>query len=134
MKSKPGLRGLCLVFALATAGAIAEEARYSDEVARYLERINREGQGTNRFRVDYPGGQLAWEHDARASPRHFLAVSGRGDRLHSEQDIEAAVLRAKGIFSTMGVADHFLHQWGDDGHRYYKQLMWPFVEGALHQH
>lgn len=372
MGSMPGIRAFCFVVALATAGAIAEEARYSDEVARYLQRINREGQGNARFRVDYPGGHAAWENDARASlslllglekiaaqapaftpsvqlgemevhegytrqrgeietepdvrvpfwllrplgtgpfplaifphghdavgmdshvglahdeahakriatqdrdvavqavrrgfiaiapatrglagegipdlqgrhgkrgcrshlmhallagrtamgervwdmsrlidwastrpdmdmsqvlmmgnsgggmvtlyaaacdtritiavsscaftqvirgdgyiyhcdcnmvpgllawgdlpdvagliaPRHFLAVSGRGDSLHSEQDIETAARRAKEIFSTRGVEDRFAHQWGDDGHRYYKRLMWPFVEGVLHR-
>lgn len=66
-----------------------------------------------------------------AAPRWMMAVNGREDTLHSAEDIERAAARAKTIFTAAGVPDHFEHRWGDGGHRYYGDLMWPFVETAL---
>jgi hypothetical protein len=61
------------------------------------------------------------------APRHLLAVSGRGDSLHSETAVERAAAHVREIYRAAGCPDHFDHRWGDGGHRFYKDLMWPFV-------
>lgn len=66
-----------------------------------------------------------------AAPRHFLAVNGLHDSLHNNDDIRHSARRAAAIFAAAGVPDHFAHRFGDAGHRFYKALMWPFVEQAF---
>ena len=34
-------------------------------------------------------------------------------------------------FKTAGVSDHVDHKYGPEGHRFYKDLVWPFIENAL---
>jgi hypothetical protein len=65
------------------------------------------------------------------APRHLLAVSGRGDALHSDAAIDRAAARVRSIYRASGCAESFDHRWGNDGHRFYKDLMWPFVLGAM---
>ncbi len=64
------------------------------------------------------------------APRHLLAVNGRGDGLHLDEDIERAAARVHTIYQAAGVPTHFEHRWGEDGHRFYSALMWPFIEEA----
>ena len=66
-----------------------------------------------------------------AAPRWMVAVNGRKDALHSAESVEAAAARARAIFAAAGVPGHFEHRWGSEGHRYYSDLMWPFIEKAL---
>lgn len=65
------------------------------------------------------------------APRHLLAVNGRGDALHSQEEIERAVTHVGSIYEAADAANHFEHRWGAEGHRFYKDLMWPFVLDAM---
>lgn len=65
------------------------------------------------------------------APRHLLIVNGHGDSLHNDADIEAESSDVARIFKAASVPNHFDHRWGNDGHRFYQDLMWPFVKGAL---
>ncbi|MEQ8786372.1 MAG: acetylxylan esterase [Pirellulaceae bacterium] len=80
-------------------------------------------------------GILAWgdlyDVAGLAAPRHLLAVNGRHDGLHSPEDIERSARRAKAIFAAAGCPERFEHRWGEQGHRFYADLMWPFVQQAL---
>jgi len=64
------------------------------------------------------------------APRYLLAVNGRQDTLHSAQDIERAAAGVHRIYQAAGVPTHFEHRWGEEGHRFYSALMWPFIERA----
>ena len=68
---------------------------------------------------------------ALAAPRPLLAVHGRKDGLHSFPDVEAAMSRASLIYSAAGAKGHFDHKWGAAGHKFYPEIMWPFIESAL---
>jgi dienelactone hydrolase len=63
-----------------------------------------------------------------AAPRRLLAVSGRHDALHMPADVERAAARVRAIYAAGGCGDHFDHRWGEAGHRFYADLMWPFIE------
>jgi hypothetical protein len=67
------------------------------------------------------------------APRHLLAVNGRKDALFSEAAIERAVGGVWPIYKAAGHPERFEHRWGDAGHRFYANLMWPFVMDALKQ-
>ena len=67
------------------------------------------------------------------SPRHLLAVSGHGDSLHSDSAINRAAGQVGRIYNAAGCPQRFEHRWGNDGHRFYKDLMWPFILDALGQ-
>lgn len=65
------------------------------------------------------------------APRHLLAVNGVKDKLHTAADINRSADRVRAIFKAAGASDHFQHRWGQEGHRFYKDLMWPFVMKAI---
>ncbi len=65
------------------------------------------------------------------APRHLLAVNGRTDTLFSNAEVEHAAERVRRIYQAAGAADRFEHRWGDAGHRFYKDRMWPFIQEAL---
>ena len=65
------------------------------------------------------------------APRHLLTVNGRKDKLHSVNDINYAADRVRAIYSAAGVPPRYEHRWGSEGHRFYKDLMWPFVLEAM---
>lgn len=65
------------------------------------------------------------------APRHLLAVNGVKDRLHTASDINRSAERVRAIFKAAGAAERFQHRWGKEGHRFYKDLMWPFVMKAI---
>jgi hypothetical protein len=58
-------------------------------------------------------------------------VNGVKDQLHTAKDINRSVNRVQTIFKAAGVTDRFQHRWGQEGHQFYKDLMWPFVMKAL---
>jgi len=66
-----------------------------------------------------------------AAPRWLLAVNGREDPLFDPEDIGRAATAASAIFEAAGAAGRFEHRWGHAGHRYYSDLMWPFIEAAF---
>ena len=65
------------------------------------------------------------------APRHVLAVNGRKDSLFPPAEIDRASAQVRTIFAVAGAPDRFQHRWGDAGHRFYQQLMWPFVLDAI---
>ncbi len=65
------------------------------------------------------------------APRHLLLVHGVGDGLHKRADVEAVAARVKTVFEAAGVPDNMALKWGPGGHRFYPDLMWPFVDAAL---
>lgn len=65
------------------------------------------------------------------APRYLLAVNGRQDSLHEAAAIEEAASKASAIYQAAGYPERFQHAWGSEGHRYYSQLMWPFVMNAM---
>ncbi len=65
------------------------------------------------------------------APRHLLTVNGRTDALFSVADVSHAAERVRAIFAASGHSARYRHRWGSAGHRFYKDLMWPFVLGAL---
>ena len=68
---------------------------------------------------------------ALTAPRSLLAVHGRKDGLHSFPDVEAAMSRVHSIYQATGAKDRFRHEWGASGHKFYPEIMWPFIESAL---
>lgn len=68
---------------------------------------------------------------ALAAPRALLAVHGRKDGLHSFPDVEAAMARVHSIYTAAGASNRFRHEWGAAGHKFYPEIMWPFIESAL---
>jgi hypothetical protein len=68
---------------------------------------------------------------AMTAPRALLAVHGRKDSLHHFPDVEAAMARVSSIYSAAGALNHFQHKWGAEGHKFYPDIMWPFIEAAL---
>lgn len=65
------------------------------------------------------------------APRRLLAVNGRKDTLFSEESIEEGVAAVREIYRAAGSPADWEHHWGADGHRFYKDLMWPFVLEGL---
>ena len=67
------------------------------------------------------------------APRYQLIVNGRHDPLHDPAHVDQAVADVRRIYSVAGAPDHFAHQYGKAGHRFYKDLMWPFIRKAAEQ-
>jgi len=65
------------------------------------------------------------------APRYLLAVNGKKDSLHSISDINRSARCTQAIYNAAGCPDRFEHRWGNEGHRFYKDLMWDFVMDAL---
>lgn len=65
------------------------------------------------------------------TPRHLLSVNGRKDTLFSTEAVEGAAVQVRRIYQAAGYPERYEHRWGAEGHRFYKDLMWPFVEAAL---
>jgi len=81
-------------------------------------------------RVQVELGDMA-DVGALAAPRPMLAVHGRKDGLHSFPDVEAAMSRVHSIYRAAGGQGRFRHAWGTAGHKFYPEIMWPFIESAL---
>ena len=67
------------------------------------------------------------------APRWFLAVHGAKDGLFILDDVTRTADRTRHVFAAAGVADHFDMRVGPEGHRFYKDLMWPFIDNAMQQ-
>ena len=65
------------------------------------------------------------------APRYLLAVNGKKDTLHFIIDINRSAERTRAIYTAAGCPDRFEHRWGNEGHRFYKDLMWDFIMDAL---
>ncbi len=67
------------------------------------------------------------------APRHLLTVNGRQDPLFPLSEVERAVSGLRRIYATADAAGRYEHRWGDYGHRFYADLMWPFIDAAMTQ-
>lgn len=65
------------------------------------------------------------------APRSMLAVNGRQDPLLPVTEVERAAEEVRSIYRRAGAPERFQHRWGAEGHRFYRELMWPFVVSAL---
>lgn len=65
------------------------------------------------------------------APRRLLTVNGRQDALFSNEAVESAAAAVRAIYRAAGHGGRFEHRWGDGGHRFYKDLMWPFIRQAF---
>ena len=61
------------------------------------------------------------------APRALLTVHGKKDGLHSHDDVQRAMAHVEQLFRAAGGESHFLFQWGEQGHQFYPERMWPFV-------
>ncbi len=68
---------------------------------------------------------------ALTAPRSLLAVHGRKDGLHSFPDVEAAMARVHAIYQAASAQNRFRHEWGVAGHKFYPEIMWPFIESRI---
>jgi hypothetical protein len=65
------------------------------------------------------------------APRHLLVVHGVSDGLHHRPTVEKLGKDLGTIFKAAGIPGHTELQWGKSGHRFYPEIMWPFIEAAL---
>ena len=65
------------------------------------------------------------------APRHLCIVNGKKDELFPLPEIDKAVNRVKEIYRAAGCPEHFIHGYGEEGHRFYRDLMWPFVDSII---
>ena len=61
------------------------------------------------------------------APRHICIVNGREDKLFPLSEVDRAVAGARRIYDAIGHSDRFAHSYGPAGHRFYSDLMWPFI-------
>jgi pimeloyl-ACP methyl ester carboxylesterase len=72
-----------------------------------------------------------WDVAGLVAPRHLLTVNGREDPNHPVGEVDHAVARLKGIYRASGHGDRYEHRYGEGGHRFFKALMWPWVDRAI---
>ena len=73
-----------------------------------------------------------WEElGGLVTPRHLLIVHGVDDRLHHPPTVEKLAVSIGKIFQAAGVPNHTALKWGNSGHRFYPNKMWPFFEKGL---
>jgi hypothetical protein len=72
-----------------------------------------------------------WDVGGLVVPRFLLTVNGRKDAAHPVSEVDNAVLRLEAIYRSAGAGDRYEHRYGDSGHRFYSDRMWPWIEGAM---
>lgn len=72
-------------------------------------------------------GEL-WDVAALVAPRALLTVNGRHDGLHPTHEVDAAVEHLRQRFTAAGAPSLYEHRYGESGHRFYADLMWPWIE------
>ena len=72
-----------------------------------------------------------WDVAGLIAPRHFLAVHGRTDGIRPVEEVDRATRRVRAIYEAAGVPENVDQRYGDAGHRFYADLMWPFIRGAM---
>lgn len=73
----------------------------------------------------------SWDVAALIAPRFFLAVHGAGDTLKATDEVDRAVRELRAIHERAGIPCRFEQRYGQGGHRFYADLMWPFVTAAI---
>ena len=65
------------------------------------------------------------------APRCLLIVNGREDALFPLAEVDRAVAGLRAIYEAAGYPGRFVHRYGDGGHRFFPEIMWPFLEGVI---
>jgi len=68
-----------------------------------------------------------WDVAGLIAPRAFLAVHGEEDSLFVRADVDRGAAEMRRIYQAAGAADRFACRFGRGGHRFYADLMWPFI-------
>jgi hypothetical protein len=71
-----------------------------------------------------------WDIGALIAPRYLLAVHGREDS-RSGEAVDDAVARLRRIYEAARAGGRLEHRYGEAGHRFYSDLMWPFIAQAM---
>ena len=78
-----------------------------------------------------------WDIAGLVAPRPLLTVNGRDDALHPVHEVDDAAARLAAIYeasetdSGVGAGDRYAHRWGEGGHQFYPDHIWPWVEANL---
>lgn len=72
-----------------------------------------------------------WDVAALIAPRWFQCVHGRADRVRLLHEAAAGVEPLTRIYQAMGVPARLDHRIGEGGHRFFSDLMWPFIDRAI---
>ena len=65
------------------------------------------------------------------APRPLLIIHGIKDGLHHKMDVEKNAKSIKEIYLDRKVSDKMSINWGESGHKFYPDIMWPFIKKAL---
>lgn len=68
-----------------------------------------------------------WDVAALIAPRRLCIVNGRQDTLFALSEVDRAVAGARRVYESIGRSENFAHHYGPAGHRFYSDLMWPFI-------
>ena len=71
------------------------------------------------------------ELGALIAPRSLLIVHGVHDGLHNRKDVENTASKIRNIYHGLGSLNHMKMEWGNSGHQFYPEIMWPFIERSL---
>jgi dienelactone hydrolase len=69
-----------------------------------------------------------WYVAALIAPRRLLLVNGQTDTLFPVEEVDLAVERCEALYQIAGVPHQMAHNYGPAGHRFYSDLMWPFIQ------
>ena len=69
-----------------------------------------------------------WDVCGLIAPRPLCIVNGRHDKLFPVEEVERAVRHLRPIYEAARAGERFQHHFGPAGHRFYADLMWPFIE------
>ncbi|MBT3345506.1 MAG: hypothetical protein HN712_06065 [Gemmatimonadetes bacterium] len=72
-----------------------------------------------------------WDVAALVAPRPMLTINGRLNPLHPVEEVDTAVERLSELYAVAGVPDRYEHRYGEAGHRFYADLMWPWIESRM---
>lgn len=72
-----------------------------------------------------------WDVAGLVAPRPMLTVNGVADALHPVEEVDMAVARLKRIYTAAGAPDRYEHRYGPAGHRFYSDIMWPWIESQF---
>lgn len=72
-----------------------------------------------------------WDIAALVAPRKLLAVYGKSDPLFPANEVQRTVAETRRVFDLIDAPGCFSHEVGAGGHRFYSELMWPFVMGSF---
>lgn len=72
-----------------------------------------------------------WDVAALIAPRHLCIVNGKQDTLFPLPEVDCAVAQVKRLYHIAGFSQHITHHYGPAGHRFYSNLMWPFIEDNM---